>query len=130
MQGLSGEEFHDAFQQTVPSGETWFDDRPDLLLAFEADFRRAIATSTASCATTSRGWARGTSTWPRSPCRSGSCTGTADRMVPAAHGEWLHERLPNSERHVVPGGHGRTTFGGAMDAFAEVAALRRRGGSS
>ena len=44
MQGLSGEEFHDAFQQTVPPGETWFDDRPDLLPAFEADFRRAIAT--------------------------------------------------------------------------------------
>ncbi len=130
MQALSDDEFHDAFQQTVPSGETWFDDRPDLLPSFEADFRRAIVTFD--------GFVRDNLSWLGAwdfdlaavtvPVRL--VHGDGDRMVPAAHGEWLHERLPNSERRLVPGGHGRATFGGAKDAFAEVAALRRRGGSS
>jgi pimeloyl-ACP methyl ester carboxylesterase len=44
--------------------------------------------------------------------------GADDRMVPAAHGQWLHERLPDSEVHVVPGGHGHATFGAAVDTFA------------
>jgi len=39
-------------------------------------------------------------------------------MVPAAHGEWLHQRLPDSERHVIAGGHGNATFGGAVNTFA------------
>ena len=130
MQAMSDDEFHDAFQQTRPPGENWFDNRPDLLPAFEADFHRAIATFD--------GFVRDNLSWLGAwdfdlaavtvPVRL--VHGEGDRMVPAAHGEWLHERLPNSERHVVPGGHGQTTFGGAVGTFAEVAVLRRRGGSS
>lgn len=125
MQAMSDEEFHDAFQQTRPPGETWFDDRPDLLPAFEADFHRAIATFD--------GFVRDNLSWLGAwdfdlasvtvPVRL--VHGEGDRMVPAAHGEWLHERLPNSELRVVPGGHGRATFGGAVDTFAEDLGVRR-----
>jgi hypothetical protein len=41
-------------------------------------------------------------------------------MVPAAHGEWLHERLADSELHVVPGGHGHATFGAAEESFRAI----------
>jgi hypothetical protein len=42
-------------------------------------------------------------------------------MIPPRHGEWLRERLPSSELHVVPGGHGDVTFGAAEEAFAALA---------
>jgi len=118
MQALSDDEFHDAFQQTVPPGETWFDDRPDLLPSFEADFRRAIVTFD--------GFVRDNLSWLDAwDFDLASVTvpvllvhGEGDRMVPAAHGEWLHQRLPDSERHVIAGGHGNATFGGAVNTFA------------
>jgi pimeloyl-ACP methyl ester carboxylesterase len=38
--------------------------------------------------------------------------GELDRMVPAAHGRWLAERIPDARLLVLAGqGHGRTTFG-------------------
>jgi pimeloyl-ACP methyl ester carboxylesterase len=124
MQAMSDDEFHDAFQQTRPPGENWFDNRPDLLPAFEADFHRAIATFD--------GFVRDNLSWLGEwdfdlaavtvPVRL--VHGERDRMVPAAHGEWLHRRLPNSERHVVPGGHGHATFGGAVGSFAEDRGVR------
>jgi pimeloyl-ACP methyl ester carboxylesterase len=124
MQAMSDEEFHDALQQTRPPGENWFDDRPELLPAFEADFHRAIATFD--------GFVRDNLSWLGAwdfdlaavtvPVRL--VHGEGDRMVSSAHGEWLHERLPNSERHVIPGGHGRATFGAAVGTFAELARER------
>ena len=120
LQKMSDEEFHVEFQKTKPPGPNWLDGRPDLLAAFEADFQRAIATFD--------GFVRDNLSWlgdwdfelaaVAAPVRL--VHGADDRMVPAAHGEWLHERLPNSERRVVPGGHGHATFGAAIDTFAAL----------
>jgi pimeloyl-ACP methyl ester carboxylesterase len=120
MQAMSDEEFHVAFEKTRPPGENWFHERPDLLPLFEADFQRAI--------TTFDGFVRDNlswlSTWDvdlaavTAPVRL--VYGQGDQMVPPAHGEWLHQRLPTSELNVVPGGHGRATFGAAMDTFAAL----------
>jgi len=118
MQGLSADDFHAELQKTRPPGENWFDGHPDLLPLFEADWQRAI--------TTFDGFVRDNLSWlgawdfdlaaVTTPVRL--VYGESDRMVPAAHGEWLHERLPDSELHVVPGGHGHATFGAAVDTFA------------
>jgi pimeloyl-ACP methyl ester carboxylesterase len=120
MQTMSAEEFHAEFQKTRPPGENWFDDEPLLLPVFEADFHRAIASFD--------GFVRDNLSWldawdfdlsaVTTPVRL--VHGESDRMVPAAHGEWLHERLPTSELHVVPGGHGHATFGAAMETFASL----------
>jgi pimeloyl-ACP methyl ester carboxylesterase len=48
--------------------------------------------------------------------------GESDGMSPVAHAEWLQDRLPHSELHVVPGGHDAATFGAAGDTFAALAA--------
>jgi pimeloyl-ACP methyl ester carboxylesterase len=118
MQAMSDEEFHETFEKTRPPGENWFDDRPELLAVFEADFHRAIGRFD--------GFVRDNLSWLGGwdidlaavtvPVRL--VHGESDRMVPLAHGEWLHERLPNSQRYVVPGGHGHATFGAAVDTFA------------
>jgi pimeloyl-ACP methyl ester carboxylesterase len=47
--------------------------------------------------------------------------GDSDGMAPLVHGEWLRARLPNSELHIIPGGHGDATFGAAADAFEAIA---------
>lgn len=122
MQQLSPEDFHAELQKTRPPGENWFEDKPDLLPVFEADFQRALSSLD--------GFVRDNLSWlgtwdfdlgqVTAPVRL--VHGADDRMVPAKHGEWLHERLPNSERHVVPGGHGQATFGAAVDTFAVIAA--------
>jgi pimeloyl-ACP methyl ester carboxylesterase len=121
LQQLSDEEFHLEFQRTRPPGENWFESRPDLLPLFEADFHRAIAGFD--------GFVRDNLSWLgdwdvdlsaiTAPVRL--VYGEGDRMIPAAHGEWLHARLPSSTLHVVPGGHGHATFGGACDTFAFLA---------
>jgi pimeloyl-ACP methyl ester carboxylesterase len=50
--------------------------------------------------------------------------GERDRMVPAAHGHWLAERLPDAHLLVLAGdGHGRTTFGHWSEVFRTL--LRR-----
>jgi pimeloyl-ACP methyl ester carboxylesterase len=118
LRGLSDEEFHAEFQKTRPPGPNWFDDHPDRVPAFEADFHRAIATFD--------GFVRDNLSWLGAwdvdlsavtrPVRL--VYGADDKMVPAAHGQWLHERLPDSELHVVPGGHGHATFGAAVSTFA------------
>jgi pimeloyl-ACP methyl ester carboxylesterase len=120
MQGQSAEEFHEALQQTRPPGENWFESRPESLSLFEADWQRAI--------TTFDGFVRDNLSWlgawdfdlaaVRSPVRL--VYGEGDRMVPAARGEWLHERLADSELHVVPGGHGHATFGAAEESFRAI----------
>lgn len=122
MQHLSAEEFHVAFQRMRPPGENWFDGHPDLLPVFEADFQRGIATFD--------GFVRDNLSWMGAwDFELGQVTapvrlvhGESDQMVPLLHGVWLHERLPNSERHVVPGGHGHATFGGAVATFEALAA--------
>jgi pimeloyl-ACP methyl ester carboxylesterase len=120
MRGLSAEDFHAALQTTRPPGENWFDAHPDLLPIFEADWQRAI--------TTFDGFVRDNLSWLSSwdvdltavtaPVRL--VYGERDQMVPPAHGEWLHQRLPTSELHVVPGGHGHATFGAAIETFAAL----------
>jgi pimeloyl-ACP methyl ester carboxylesterase len=121
LQGMSDEEFHAEFEKTRPPGPNWFEDKPDLLPVFEADFHRAIASFD--------GFVRDNLSWlgawdfdlaaVTAPVRL--VHGDSDRMVPAEHGEWLHERLATSERIVVPGGHGHATFGGSVDTFAALA---------
>jgi pimeloyl-ACP methyl ester carboxylesterase len=122
MQQMSPEEFHGALQKTRPPGENWFEDKPQLLPAFEADFQRALATFD--------GFVRDNLSWlgawdfdlsaVTTPVRL--VHGESDRMVPVAHGKWLHERLPDSERTVVPGGHGHATFGAAIATFETLGA--------
>jgi pimeloyl-ACP methyl ester carboxylesterase len=122
LRGMSDEEFHAELQKTRPSGPNWFDEHPDRVPAFEADFHRAIATFD--------GFVRDNLSWLGDwdfdlsdvtvPVRL--VYGADDRMVPAAHGQWLHERLPDSEVHVVPGGHGHATFGAAISTIEALAA--------
>jgi pimeloyl-ACP methyl ester carboxylesterase len=122
MQAMSDEEFHAALGETRPPGENWLEGHPDLLPVFEADFHRAIASFD--------GFVRDNLSWLGAwDFELGQVTapvrlvhGADDRMVSAKHGQWLHERLPNSETHVVPGGHGHATFGAAIDTFELVAA--------
>jgi pimeloyl-ACP methyl ester carboxylesterase len=47
--------------------------------------------------------------------------GESDRMTDPAHGEWLRARLPSSDLHVVPGGHGQAVFGAAEESFGAFA---------
>jgi pimeloyl-ACP methyl ester carboxylesterase len=118
LQGLSLEEFGSALDATTPAGESWFDGRPGLRAVFDADFQRGI--------TSYDGFVRDNLSWLGSwdfdlvavaaPVRL--VYGESDQMVPRAHGEWLHERLSTSTLHVVPGGHGHATFGGAEDTLA------------
>jgi pimeloyl-ACP methyl ester carboxylesterase len=122
MQAMSDEEFHAALGETRPPGENWLEGHHDLLPVFEADFHRAIASFD--------GFVRDNLSWLGAwDFEFGQVTapvrlvhGADDRMVSAKHGQWLHERLPNSETHVVPGGHGHATFGAAIDTFELVAA--------
>jgi pimeloyl-ACP methyl ester carboxylesterase len=122
MQAMSDEEFHAALGETRPPGENWLEGHPDLLPVFEADFHRAIASFD--------GFVRDNLSWLGAwDFELGQVTapvrlvhGADDRMVSAKHGQWLHERLPNSETHVVPGGHGHATFGAAIDTFELIAA--------
>ena len=117
LQGLTAEEFHRAIAGIAPPGENWFDEHPDLAPLFEADFQRAI--------TPYDGYVRDNLSWLRSwdvdlaavavPVRL--VHGERDTMVPRAHGDWLHARLPHSWQDVVPGGHGHATFGAAIDSF-------------
>ncbi len=121
LQRLSDEEFGAELAKTRPPGENWLDGHPDLLPVFEADFHRAIATFD--------GFVRDNLSWlgawdfdlatVTAPVRL--VHGDSDRMVPPAHGEWLRERLANSQQHVIPGGHGHATFGAAVDTFATIA---------
>jgi pimeloyl-ACP methyl ester carboxylesterase len=120
MLGLSADDFHVELQKRRPPGENWFDGHPDLLPVFEADWQRAF--------TTFDGFVRDNLSWlgawdvdltaVAAPVRL--VYGEDDQMVPPAHGEWLHQRLPTSELHVVPGGHGHATFGAAVETFAAL----------
>jgi pimeloyl-ACP methyl ester carboxylesterase len=48
--------------------------------------------------------------------------GESDRMTELGHAEWLQARLPSSDLHVVPGGHGDACFGAADETFASFVA--------
>lgn len=122
MRGLSAEEFSAALRaQAPPGGKDWFDEHPDLRGTFEADFQRAI--------TTSDGFARDNLSWlgpwdidlSAVTARVRLVYGESDQMAEPMHGEWLHARLPSSDLHVIPGGHGHVTFGAAGDALASLA---------
>jgi hypothetical protein len=43
-------------------------------------------------------------------------------MNDPGHAEWLRARLPDSELHVVPGGHADACFGAVADTFAAFVA--------
>lgn len=121
LRELSPADFSVALARLAPPGENWLDRYPDLKRAFQADFRRAIATG-AGMARDNLSWL---ASWDfdlatvTSPVRL--VYGEGDQMIPPRHGEWLRERLPSSELHVVPGGHGDVTFGAAEEAFAALA---------
>jgi pimeloyl-ACP methyl ester carboxylesterase len=121
LQVMSAEEFHAALESISPPGEDWFDHYPQLAPVFEADFQRAI--------TPLEGFVRDNLSWigPWDFDLAAVTVpvllvhGERDAMVPPAHGDWLHERLPGSRRSVVAGGHGQATFGAAIEAFAAMA---------
>ena len=120
LRGLDEEEFAAAMAAMEPPGESWLDRRPALKRAFRADFQRAV--------TTSEGMSRDNLAWldawdvdlaaVTAPVRL--VYGEGDTMAEVAHAEWLQARLPSSELHVVPGGHGDAIFGSAADTFAAV----------
>ncbi len=122
LRGLSSVEFSAALSAMAPPGESWLDRHPDLKQAFESDFQRAI--------TTSDGFARDNLSWldawdvdlaaVTTPVRL--VYGDSDRMTELAHAEWLRARLPSSDLHVVPGGHGDASFGAADETFASLVA--------
>jgi pimeloyl-ACP methyl ester carboxylesterase len=122
LRGLSATELQEALAAMVPAGETWLDDHPAAGTAFHQDFLRAIGTSA--------GYVRDVLSWGgawdvdlsaiRPPVRL--VAGETDRMVPAAHAEWLRARMPEADLVVVPGGHGEVSFGQADETFAMLAA--------
>jgi pimeloyl-ACP methyl ester carboxylesterase len=120
LRGLSDADFSAAVASMAPPGETWLDLHPAARLAFEADFRRAIS-PVDGCVRDNLCWLGG---WDFDldavtlPVRL--VYGETDSMVPRMHGDWLAERLPNAELHVIPGGHGDATFGAADDSFRAV----------
>lgn len=122
MRELSAEEFSEAMSTMRPPGENWFDRNPEHKAEFETDFLRAIQT----CDGFSRDNLCWLSDWDidlgavTAPVRL--VYGESDRMAEIGHAEWLQARLPNSELHVVPGGHGDAIFGAAAGAFAAVVA--------
>jgi pimeloyl-ACP methyl ester carboxylesterase len=121
LRGLDDAEFDAAMRQLAPSGETWLDRHPPALAAFETDFRRAIGGSD--------GYVRDNLSWcgpwdldlTAVAAHARLVYGDADQMVPQTPGEWLRQRLPDCELHVVPGGHGDATLGAAADTFAALA---------
>lgn len=120
LQGLSADEFHAAFAKFTPPGRNWFDEHPELRPVFEADFQRSI--------TSYDGFIRDNLSWlgpwdfdlaaVTVPVRL--VHGDQDPMVPRAHGDWLHARLPDSRQSVVPGGHGHATFGATIDSLGDL----------
>jgi pimeloyl-ACP methyl ester carboxylesterase len=120
LQGMSPAEFHAALASFSPPGETWLDEHPRLRSLFEADFQRAI--------TPLDGFVRDNLSWLGPwDFELAAVTipvtlvhGEQDAMVPRAHGDWLHARLPESRQRVIPGGHGHVSFGAAIDTFAAI----------
>ncbi len=122
MQQMSPEEFHVQLQKTRPPGENWFEDKPHLVPLFEADFQRAHRDVRRVRPRQPLVAGRvGLRPGRRSRRPSGSSTARATGWSRRLHGQWLHERLPDSEVRVVPGGHGHATFGAAVGDFAELA---------
>ncbi len=121
LRGLSEAEFSAALATMAPPGPSWFDDHPDLRRAFEADFQRAVVTSD--------GMTYDNLCW-LGPWDVDLAAVTAtvrlvyadhDGMTDPAHADWLQARLPSTDKHVVPGGHGHASFGAVEDSFAAIA---------
>jgi pimeloyl-ACP methyl ester carboxylesterase len=122
LRGLSPADFSAQLASMAPPGETWLDRHPDLKQAFQSDFQRAI--------TRSDGFARDNLSWlgdwdvdlaaVTMPVRL--VYADNDRMTELGHAEWLQARLPSSDLHVIPGGHGDASFGAADETFAIIAA--------
>jgi pimeloyl-ACP methyl ester carboxylesterase len=122
LRGLSEAEFSAALAKMAPPGPSWLDEHPALKQAFEADFQRAVLTSD-GMTYDNLCWLGPWDIDLRAitlPVRL--VYGEDDRMSEIAHGEWLHERLPDSELVVIPGGHGHVTFGAAADTFSALSA--------
>ena len=97
----------------TPPGEHYFDRHPEGRPAFLADFRRALASPD--------GYVRDNLTWEgdwdisladvRVPVDL--VYGESDQMVTRDNGDRLAAAIPHAKLHVLPGGHGDTTFGAA-----------------
>jgi pimeloyl-ACP methyl ester carboxylesterase len=120
LRGLSEEEFSAALTKMAPPGPGWLDHHPHLKKAFQADFQRAIVTSD--------GMTYDNLCW-LGPWDFDLAAVTAtvrlvyadnDGMTDPGHLEWLRARLPSTDVHVVPGGHGDASFGSADDTFAAI----------
>jgi pimeloyl-ACP methyl ester carboxylesterase len=121
LRELSDADFSAALASMVPPGESWLDRHPAAKVAFQADFRRAI--------TPIDGAVRDNLSWLGKwdidlahvslPVRL--VYGESDGMAPLPHAEWLRDRLPRAELHVVAGGHGDAAFGATADTFAAFA---------
>ncbi len=122
LRGLSADRFSEALAKMGPPDGGWLARHPELLQAFQADFRRAI--------TTSDGMSRDNLSWLRDwdfdpasvSIRVHLVYGESDHMAEVAHGEWLHDHLSDSELRVIPGDHGAVAFGEAEPFFASLAA--------
>lgn len=120
LRDLSDADFSAALAGMAPPGESWLDRHPASKAAFEADFRRAL-TPIDGCVRDNLCWL---GTWDIDlravALQVRLVYGESDGMSPVAHAEWLQDRLPHSELHVVPGGHGDATFGAAEDSFRTI----------
>jgi pimeloyl-ACP methyl ester carboxylesterase len=122
LRELSDADFSAALASMAPPGPDWLDERPEARAVFQADFRRAI--------TPLDGSVRDNLSWLGAwdfdlaavdvPVRL--VYSHDDGFVSMAHAEWLRARLPHSELHVIPGGHGDVSFGAMEDSFAAIAA--------
>jgi pimeloyl-ACP methyl ester carboxylesterase len=121
LRGLTEEEFSAALAKTAPPGPSWFDDHPDLKRAFEADFQRAVVTSD-GMTYDNLCWL---GPWDIDPASVSATVrlvyADQDGMTDFAHAEWLQARLPSTDLHVVPGGHGHASFGAIEETFAAMA---------
>lgn len=108
----------DALFEGVPEEElSWLDAAAREVWA--ADMREALA-SYDGYARDNVAWGGG---WDVDPAHLTVPTwlwyGQADRMVPASHGRWLAQRIPDATLIVRPGeGHGRTIFGHWEEMFS------------
>jgi pimeloyl-ACP methyl ester carboxylesterase len=124
LRGLTEEEFSAALEKMAPPGPSWFDDHPDLKRAFEADFQRAVVTSD-GMTYDNLCWL---GPWDIDLASVGATVrlvyADQDGMTDFGHAEWLQARLPSTDLHVVPGGHGDASFGAVEDTFAAMSERR------
>lgn len=121
LRGLSEAEFSAALAQMAPPGPSWLEAHPALQQAFEADFQRAVLTSDGMTYDNLCWLGPWSVDLSRVTAEVRLVYADNDGMTDPGHAEWLRARLPRSDLHVVPGGHGDASFGAAADSFAALA---------